>query len=195
MQQPSCRIAPKQRETHLELPPPDAKRWSSRRKAAVVVATRTGILSRMEACQRYMLSDEELADWEGPSIGAAFKASSALLSTSTETHRNRPTSLLRSARARIVEDHRSCRYTSDWNRHRQWSVNNRGSETKSLARMEMTNTSIDKASQTRQKREKAAIDHLADKLYEDNAGGRARPKSYYRQWPAGRGAGPQGMGS
>ena len=64
MQQSSCHIAPNQRETKLELPPPDAKRWSSRRKAAVVVATRTGILSRVEACRRYMLSDEELADWE-----------------------------------------------------------------------------------------------------------------------------------
>lgn len=64
MQQSSCSIDPKQRETNFELPPPDIKRWSSRRKAAVVIATRTGILSRMEACQRYMLSDEELADWE-----------------------------------------------------------------------------------------------------------------------------------
>ena len=64
MQQSSCGTAPKQRERNLELPPPDTKRWSSRRKAAVVVATRTGILSRMEACRRYMLSDEELADWE-----------------------------------------------------------------------------------------------------------------------------------
>jgi hypothetical protein len=64
VQQSSCRIAPQQPETNLELPPPDTKRWSSRRKAAEVVATRTGILSRVEACQRYMLSDEELADWE-----------------------------------------------------------------------------------------------------------------------------------
>jgi hypothetical protein len=64
LQQSSCRIAPQQRETNLELPPADTKRWSSLRKAAVVVATRTGILSRMEACQRYMLSDEELAGWE-----------------------------------------------------------------------------------------------------------------------------------
>ncbi len=64
MQQSSCRIAPRQRESNFELPPPDTKRWSSRRKAAVVVATRTGILSRVEACQRYMLSNQELADWE-----------------------------------------------------------------------------------------------------------------------------------
>jgi Protein of unknown function (DUF1153) len=64
MQQSGCRIAPKQHETNFELPPPDTKRWSSRRKAAVVVATRTGILSRTEARQRYMLSDEELVGWE-----------------------------------------------------------------------------------------------------------------------------------
>jgi hypothetical protein len=64
MQQSSCRIAPQQRETNPEPPPPDTKRWSSRRKPTVAVATRTGILSRMEACQRYMLSDEELAGWE-----------------------------------------------------------------------------------------------------------------------------------
>ncbi|MBV8938040.1 MAG: DUF1153 domain-containing protein [Alphaproteobacteria bacterium] len=48
----------------LELPPSDTKRWSSRRKAAVVVATRAGLISRKEACQRYMLSDEEFAIWE-----------------------------------------------------------------------------------------------------------------------------------
>jgi hypothetical protein len=33
--------------------------------------------------------------------------------------------------------------------------------------MEMTNTSNDKASQKRHKREKATIDHLVDKVYED----------------------------
>ena len=62
--QRSSRLPPKQRETNLELPPSQTKRWSSRRKAAVIVAIRTGILSRLEACQRYMLSDEELTDWE-----------------------------------------------------------------------------------------------------------------------------------
>jgi len=45
------------------LPPPETKRWSSRRKAAVVVATRVGLLSRRDACKRYMLSLEELAAW------------------------------------------------------------------------------------------------------------------------------------
>jgi hypothetical protein len=64
MQGSSRRIAPKSGEANFELPPPETKRWSSRRKAAVIVATRAGIISRAEACQRYMLSDEELAGWE-----------------------------------------------------------------------------------------------------------------------------------
>ena len=37
---------------------------------------------------------------------------------------------------------------------------------KSLTRMEMTNTSNDKARQKRHKREKATIEHLVDKVYE-----------------------------
>jgi hypothetical protein len=48
----------------LVLPAVDTKRWSSRRKAAVIVAMRTGALSREQACQRYLLSEEELAGWE-----------------------------------------------------------------------------------------------------------------------------------
>ncbi|HMD64961.1 MAG TPA: DUF1153 domain-containing protein [Stellaceae bacterium] len=64
MQGSSYRIAGNSGEATLELPPPDTQRWSSRRKAAVVVATRMGVISRAEACQRYMLSDEELAGWE-----------------------------------------------------------------------------------------------------------------------------------
>jgi len=46
------------------LPPAETKRWSCRRKAAVVTATRAGLLSRQEACERYLLSPEELAAWE-----------------------------------------------------------------------------------------------------------------------------------
>ena len=46
------------------LPPAETKRWSSRRKAAVVVAIRAGVLGRQEACDRYLLSPEELAGWE-----------------------------------------------------------------------------------------------------------------------------------
>lgn len=48
----------------LVLPPPDTRRWSSRRKAAVVVGARAGVITREEACARYQLSEEELAAWE-----------------------------------------------------------------------------------------------------------------------------------
>ncbi len=46
------------------LPPAETKRWSCRRKAAVVIAIRAGVLDRQEACERYMLSLEELVAWE-----------------------------------------------------------------------------------------------------------------------------------
>ena len=49
---------------HLELPAAETRRWSSRRKAAVVIAVRGGIIARAEACERYALSEEELAAWE-----------------------------------------------------------------------------------------------------------------------------------
>jgi Protein of unknown function (DUF1153) len=48
----------------IALPPADTKRWSPSRKAAVVAAARAGLISREEACARYMLSDEELVAWE-----------------------------------------------------------------------------------------------------------------------------------
>ena len=48
----------------LVLPPPDTKRWSPSRKAAVIAAARAGLISREEACARYMLSDQELVEWE-----------------------------------------------------------------------------------------------------------------------------------
>ena len=46
------------------LPPAEMKRWSCRRKAAVVIAIRAGVLNRREVCARYRLSLEELAAWE-----------------------------------------------------------------------------------------------------------------------------------
>jgi hypothetical protein len=45
------------------LPPAETRRWSSRRKAAIVIAIRAGVLNRQEACERYRLSLEELAAW------------------------------------------------------------------------------------------------------------------------------------
>jgi hypothetical protein len=46
------------------LPTASPTRWSALSKAAVVVAIRSGILSRSEAHHRYMLSEEELSRWE-----------------------------------------------------------------------------------------------------------------------------------
>ncbi len=47
-----------------DLPPPNTKRWVVRRKAAVVAAVRTGVISLEEACNRYTLSVEEFLSWE-----------------------------------------------------------------------------------------------------------------------------------
>jgi Protein of unknown function (DUF1153) len=47
-----------------ELPPPNIKRWTSRRKAAVVTAVKSAVISRAEAFSRYQLSEEEFLAWE-----------------------------------------------------------------------------------------------------------------------------------
>jgi transposase-like protein len=48
----------------LELPPLDVKRWTFRRKAAVVTAVANDVLTREEACRRYQLSEEEFLSWQ-----------------------------------------------------------------------------------------------------------------------------------
>ena len=47
-----------------DLPPPNTKRWVIRRKAEVVTAVRSGLLSLEEACERYQLSVEEFLSWQ-----------------------------------------------------------------------------------------------------------------------------------
>ena len=47
-----------------DLPPPNTKRWVVRRKAEVVAAVRSGLISLEEACKRYTLSIEEFASWQ-----------------------------------------------------------------------------------------------------------------------------------
>jgi hypothetical protein len=56
------RISDRQKELD-KLPPPETKRWVMRRKAQVVAAVRSGILTFEEACQRYRLSEEEFKSW------------------------------------------------------------------------------------------------------------------------------------
>ena len=48
----------------IQLPPSDTKRWTVRRKAAVVQAVRLGLISLEEARLRYDLSVEELFGWQ-----------------------------------------------------------------------------------------------------------------------------------
>jgi hypothetical protein len=48
----------------IELPPPDTKRWVTRRKAVIVNAVRTGAISLEEVCRRYELSVEEFLAWQ-----------------------------------------------------------------------------------------------------------------------------------
>lgn len=47
-----------------DLPPPGTTRWVMRRKAEVVVAVRTGLLTLEDACTRYTLSVEEFLSWQ-----------------------------------------------------------------------------------------------------------------------------------
>src|SRR3984885_10789934 len=56
------RISDRQKELD-KLPPPETKRWVMRRKAQVVAAVRSGLLTFEEACERYRLSEEEFKSW------------------------------------------------------------------------------------------------------------------------------------
>src|SRR6516162_9086559 len=44
---------PREIATMIELPPPSTLRWVARRKAAVVAAVSSGIITVEEACRRY----------------------------------------------------------------------------------------------------------------------------------------------
>ncbi|RMH41041.1 MAG: DUF1153 domain-containing protein [Alphaproteobacteria bacterium] len=46
-----------------DLPPPDTRRWVASRKAIVARAVLHGLLSEVEACRLYALSEEELQSW------------------------------------------------------------------------------------------------------------------------------------
>ena len=47
-----------------DLPAPNIRRWITRRKAEVVTAIRTGLLSLDEACVRYGITSEEFLSWQ-----------------------------------------------------------------------------------------------------------------------------------
>jgi transposase-like protein len=46
-----------------ELPPPDTTRWTPRRKASVVKAVISDVMSLEEVCRRYGLSVDEFRSW------------------------------------------------------------------------------------------------------------------------------------
>ena len=56
------RLTDRQKEID-KLPPSETRRWVMRRKAQVVAAVRSGLLTFEEACQRYRLSEEEFKSW------------------------------------------------------------------------------------------------------------------------------------
>ncbi len=49
--------------TLADLPPKDTRRWVASRKAIVIQAVESGLLSRKAALERYSLSEEEFAFW------------------------------------------------------------------------------------------------------------------------------------
>ena len=48
----------------IVLPPTDIRRWTIRRKAAVVTAVAMGKITREEVCRRYQISAEEFFSWQ-----------------------------------------------------------------------------------------------------------------------------------
>jgi transposase-like protein len=48
----------------IELPPQNTRRWVARRKAVVVAAVSSGIITLDEACRRYQMSEEEFFAWQ-----------------------------------------------------------------------------------------------------------------------------------
>lgn len=47
-----------------DLPPDDTRRWVASRKAVVIKAVESGLLSRTAALERYDLSEEEFELWQ-----------------------------------------------------------------------------------------------------------------------------------
>ena len=56
----------------IELPPPNTRRWVARRKAAVVAAVSSGMITIEEACRHYQMSDEEFFGWRRAFENMAF---------------------------------------------------------------------------------------------------------------------------
>jgi uncharacterized protein DUF1153 len=55
---------PRMRRLMAELPPIGIRRWTVRRKAAVVAAVAACEITREEVCRRYQISEEEFFAWQ-----------------------------------------------------------------------------------------------------------------------------------
>ena len=49
--------------SRADLPPADTRRWVASRKAVVVKAVQHGLISQVEALERYALTEEEFGFW------------------------------------------------------------------------------------------------------------------------------------
>lgn len=50
--------------TRADLPNPQTRRWVASRKASVIKAVASGLISRSTALEMYFLSDDEFSEWE-----------------------------------------------------------------------------------------------------------------------------------
>lgn len=70
--------------TLSDLPASNTTRWVSRRKAQVVLAVQSGLLSLDEACSRYTLTVEEFLGWQ---LAIQTFGATALRSTRLQQYR------------------------------------------------------------------------------------------------------------
>jgi len=73
--------------TRADLPSDETRRWVASRKAAVVKAVTGGLITRVEALERYRLSDEELDSW---CRAVTRHGEAALKATRIQTYRQLP---------------------------------------------------------------------------------------------------------
>ena len=70
--------------TRSDLPSRTTRRWVARRKATVVTAVASGLISEAEACAMYALSSEELHSWR---IAMETHGARALRATAVQKYR------------------------------------------------------------------------------------------------------------
>jgi hypothetical protein len=70
--------------TRADLPPKSTRRWVASRKAAVVRAVGSGLISRASALEMYQLSDDEFTEWQ---TAVATHGEAALKATALQRYR------------------------------------------------------------------------------------------------------------